>query len=155
MKKYLLAGLFAAISATSVQAIENQKTVCSHGSQMRVIEVVYTAEGATPCEVRYSKEEGSKTLWSAANLEGYCEDKAAAFITKQQGWGWSCEASVNTVTTDEAEVAAEPIQQSDAEPAVTIPATEDPATEAPTAAPATEASNQESTAESAPVAAVE
>jgi len=150
MKKYLLAGLFAAISATSVQAIENQKTVCSHGSQMRVIEVVYTAEGATPCEVRYSKEEGSKTLWSAANLEGYCEDKAAAFITKQQGWGWSCEASVNTVTTDEAEVAAEPIQQSDAESAVTTPATE-----APTAAPATEASSQESTEESAPVAAVE
>jgi hypothetical protein len=150
MKKYLLAGLFAAISATSVQAIENQKTVCSHGSQMRVIEVVYTAEGATPCEVRYSKEEGSKTLWSAANLEGYCEEKATAFIAKQQGWGWSCEASVNTVTTDEAEVAAEPIQQSDAESAVTTPATE-----APTAAPATEASSQESTEESAPVAAVE
>jgi len=146
MKKYLLAGLFAAISATSVQAIENQKTVCSHGSQMRVIEVVYTAEGTTPCEVRYSKEEGSKTLWSAANLEGYCEDKAAAFITKQQGWGWSCEASVNTVTTDEAEVAAEPIQ--DAEPAIT------PTTETPAAAPATDASIQESAAESAPVAAV-
>jgi hypothetical protein len=106
MKKYLLATLFTAISATSVQAIENQKTVCSHGNQTRVIEVVYTTEDNTPCEVRYSKEEGAQTLWSADNLAGFCEEKAAAFIEKQQGWGWSCEASVNTATSDEVEVAA-------------------------------------------------
>jgi len=108
MKKYLLAGLFAAISATSVQAIENQKTVCSHGSQMRVIEVVYTAEGSTPCEVRYSKEEGTTTPWSANNLAGFCEEKAAAFVEKQQGWGWSCELAATTVSTDETEVSAMP-----------------------------------------------
>jgi hypothetical protein len=106
MKKYLLATLFTAISATSVQAIENQKTVCSHGNQTRVIEVVYTTEDNTPCEVRYSKEEGAKTLWSADNLAGYCEEKAAAFVEKQEGWGWSCEASVNNATSDEADVAA-------------------------------------------------
>jgi len=107
MKKYLVAALFSAISATSVQAIDNQKTVCSHGSQTRVIEVAYTSEDNVPCEVRYSKEEGSQTLWSATNKAGYCEEKAAAFVEKQVGWGWACEASINTATTDEAEVAAE------------------------------------------------
>lgn len=107
MKKYLVAALFSAISATSVQAIDNQKTVCSHGSQTRVIEVAYTSEDNVPCEVRYSKEEGSQTLWSATNKAGYCEEKAAAFVEKQMGWGWACEASINTATSDEAEVAAE------------------------------------------------
>jgi len=107
MKKYLAAALFSAISATSVQAIDNQKTVCSHGSQIRVIEVAYTSEENVPCEVRYSKEEGSQTLWSATNKAGYCEEKAAAFVEKQIGWGWACEASINTATTDEAEIAAE------------------------------------------------
>jgi len=107
MKKYLAAALFSAISATSVQAIDNQKTVCSHGSQTRVIEVAYTSEENVPCEVRYSKEEGSQTLWSATNKAGYCEEKAAAFVEKQIGWGWACEASINTATTDEAEIAAE------------------------------------------------
>jgi hypothetical protein len=107
MKKYLVAALFSAISATSVQAIDNQKTVCSHGSQTRVIEVAYTSEDNVPCEVRYSKEEGSQTLWSATNKAGFCEEKAAAFVEKQIGWGWACEASINTAITDEAEIAAE------------------------------------------------
>lgn len=106
MKKYLTAALFSAISATSVQAIDNQKTVCSHGGQTRVIEVAYTTENTVPCEVRYSKEEGSKTLWSATNLTGFCEEKAAAFVEKQKGWGWSCELSTKTEITDEAEVTA-------------------------------------------------
>lgn len=107
MKKYLVAALFSAISATSVQAIDNLKTVCSHGGQTRVIEVAYTAEDNVPCEVRYSKEEGSKTLWSATNLTGFCEEKAAAFVEKQKGWGWSCEVSTKTEIMEEAEVATE------------------------------------------------
>ena len=54
MKKYLVAALFSALSVTSVQAIENQKTVCTHGSKTRVIEVVYTTEDDLPCEVDVS-----------------------------------------------------------------------------------------------------
>ncbi len=118
MKKYLLATLFTAISATSVQAIENQKTVCSHGNQTRVIEVVYSTEESTPCEVRYSKEEGAKILWSAENLAGYCEEKAGAFVEKQQGWGWSCTASLNAEATDEAEVTAAEVETT---PAISKP----------------------------------
>ena len=121
MKQYLLAGLFAAISATSVQAIENQKTVCSHGNQMRVIEVVYTSEDNVPCEVRYSKEEGTTTPWSANNLAGFCEEKAAAFVAKQQGWGWSCELAATAVSTDETDVSATPENVEETAPVETAP----------------------------------
>jgi hypothetical protein len=130
MNKYLLATVFGAIAATSVQAIENQKTVCTHGNQTRVIEVVYLTEDSIPCEVRYSKEEGTKTLWHAYNVTGYCEEKAAEFAEKQQAWGWNCDASSNTATTDETEVAA-------SEEAEAAPITSEP--EASTIAEAAEA----------------
>lgn len=116
MQKLLLATLFSAISATSVQAIENQKTVCSHGNQTRVIEVVYTTEAEIPCEVRYSKEEGMTTPWSANNLAGYCEKKAAAFVDQQEAWGWACEAVANN--SAEVEMAVSASAESLEEPAV-------------------------------------
>ena len=116
MQKLLLATLFSAISATSVQAIENQKTVCSHGNQTRVIEVVYTTEAEIPCEVRYSKEEGITTPWSANNLAGYCEKKAAAFVDQQEAWGWACEAVANN--SAEVEMAVSASAESLEEPAV-------------------------------------
>lgn len=125
MRKYLLATMIAGISATSAHAIDNQKTVCSHGNQTRVIEVVYTTEDNVPCEVRYSKEEGSKTLWSANNLAGYCEEKAAGFVEKQQGWGWSCEAAAIEASTDESEVSATSTTEAEA------PVEAETATEAP------------------------
>lgn len=131
MHKFLLATMIAGISATSAHAIENQKTVCSHGNQTRVIEVVYTSEDTVPCEVRYSKEEGTTTPWSANNLAGYCEEKAAAFVEKQQGWGWSCELAATTVSTDETEVSATPDTAEEAAP-VEASTTEESTTEAST-----------------------
>jgi hypothetical protein len=131
VKKIVLTTLFSAISATSVQAVENQKTVCSHGNQTRVIEVVYTTGDETPCEVRYSKEDGVTTPWSANNLAGFCEKKAAAFIDKQETWGWACEAAANEPENGEMAVSA-----SDITTAVAIPETavmEAPVTEAPAA----------------------
>lgn len=104
MKKYLVTALFSALSVTSVQAIESQKTVCTHSEKIRTIEVVYTTEDNLPCEVRYSKEEGTQTPWRATNLAGYCEEKAAALIEKQKSWGWSCETSLNAAAIDEAPV---------------------------------------------------
>ena len=103
MKKILLLSLF---SAMSVQAVENQKTVCSHGNATRVIEVVYTAGTEIPCEVRYSKEDGMTTPWRANNLVGFCEKKAAAFIDKQETWGWVCEVAPNISASDERVVSA-------------------------------------------------
>ncbi|TQV85729.1 hypothetical protein FKG94_02480 [Exilibacterium tricleocarpae] len=48
----------------------------------------------TPCEVSYYKDVETpgvkQTLWSASSAEGYCEQQAATFVEKLQGWGWSC-----------------------------------------------------------------
>jgi len=86
--------------STSAMAQENITTVCSLGNNIRIIEVVYTGESSVPCEVQYTKEAGTQTLWSASHSEGYCENKAASFIEKQKNWGWACEtASVDTSVT--------------------------------------------------------
>lgn len=155
MRQYVLAAIIAGISATSAQAIENQKTVCSHGNQTRVIEVVYTSEDNVPCEVRYSKEEGSTTPWSANNLAGFCEDKATSFVEKQKAWGWSCELAAATASTDETDVSAtdtsavDAISTDESSAEVTEPVT----TEAATIAPEADVTSADTTAE--PVAAAE
>jgi len=92
MNKLLLTTLLLSVTAAN-HAMDNIKTVCSHGNETRVIEVAYTGDGAVPCEVRYAKSDGSKVLWSANNAVDYCEAKANAFIEKQKGWGWNCEVS--------------------------------------------------------------
>lgn len=86
----LLLTLALIITPAITMAAEDIKTVCTHGNKTRIIEVVYTGADVVPCEVRYTKEEGSKTLWTASNKTGFCESKAEAFVEKQQGWGWSC-----------------------------------------------------------------
>ena len=90
----LVVACFAAGMATSAMAIENRTTMCVHGNQTRMIEVVYAGENSVPCSVEYTKAEGTKTLWSAQNKAGYCENKAAEFVQKQIGWGWSCDLVV-------------------------------------------------------------
>jgi hypothetical protein len=65
--------------------------------QMRTIEVVYENPNAkVPCKVDYTKNDGGtagtpEALWTAANLEGYCEEKAAFFADKLKGNGWDCQ----------------------------------------------------------------
>lgn len=98
MKTLLFASLLA-LTASTALAMENQKTVCTHGSQQRIIEIVYTGQGEVPCEVHYTKDSGTQVLWQAQGEAGYCEEKAAAFIEKQRGWGWTCE-TVNEIMID-------------------------------------------------------
>ena len=107
MKKLLICSLLLSATAAT-HAIENIKTVCSHGNETRVIEVVYKTEDVVPCEVRYAKSDSSKVLWSANNAENYCEEKAAVFVEKQKAWGWSCEvaAAEMTAMSTETEMAA-------------------------------------------------
>ncbi|BFM48713.1 hypothetical protein [Marinomonas sp. THO17] len=77
--------------ATSANAIDNRKTLCVHADKTRVIEVVYPEGNRLPCEVQYTKGDTTQTLWNAKNKAGYCENKAAEFVEKQIGWGWSCD----------------------------------------------------------------
>ena len=85
--------LTVVLALPSVAAYANERFVCTHGDQQRVIEIVYMGDGPVPCEVRYDKGDGSQVLWSAQNTEGYCESHAKAFVEKQEGWGWNCSRS--------------------------------------------------------------
>lgn len=89
MKIALFLVFFAALNC-SAYAVENTKTICTHGDQQRIIEVIYTGEDEAPCEVRYTKATGTEIPWRAQAEFGYCEDKAKMLIEKHVGWGWSC-----------------------------------------------------------------
>ena len=89
MKKLLLPLLLipaAAFAAATVAA--ESTTTCTLNGQTRVVEVTNGEQG---CEVKYTKGEETKTLWSSAHAE-FCTEKAAAFVEKQKGWGYQCEA---------------------------------------------------------------
>ncbi len=90
-KKAAVAAAMTTLFAAS-PLLANETYSCKHGNQERLINLVYANEGATvPCEVTYDKGEGLTSLWQAQNKEGYCEEKMAAFVEKQRGWGWTCE----------------------------------------------------------------
>ena len=84
---FILAMAFSAISWA------DESFVCTNGESQRIVEIVYMSDQQVPCEVRYTKGDTVQTLWVAENQIGYCEEKAAAFIEKQEGWGWTCEGS--------------------------------------------------------------
>ncbi len=88
MKKYLI--IASMLATTPVLAAENSTYRCEHLGAERVIEISYPKGTAVPCEVSYTKAEGTEVLWRAANTEGYCEEKAAEFVEKQRNWGWQC-----------------------------------------------------------------
>ena len=90
MKKLLLTLLLipAAAFAAATNATESQTTTCTLNGQTRVIELTSGEQG---CEVKYTKGEETKTLWSSTRAE-FCAEKATAFVEKQKGWGYQCEA---------------------------------------------------------------
>ena len=67
---------------------------CRNGSLERRVEVKYETAVTVPCEVHYTKDieapGDAQVLWRALNEEGYCEAKAQEFVTKLEGWGWTC-----------------------------------------------------------------
>ena len=71
-------------------AATDERTVCTHDAEERVVELVYPTGNQLPCEVRYTKNDNTEVLWNAQNETQYCATKAAEFIEKQRGWGWQC-----------------------------------------------------------------
>lgn len=66
---------------------------CRHDNDVREVHVQRTGSGPVPCEVVYKKlTEGveDQVLWNAQSQENYCEEKAAEFVAKLEGWGWTC-----------------------------------------------------------------
>lgn len=76
--------------------IANAKYLCESQGMTRRVEISYEVLGSSvPCSVNYYKDSEVpgevNTLWTASNVEGYCEEKAAAFVDKLRSWGWSCQ----------------------------------------------------------------
>ena len=127
MNKVLFAG---AVLLTLGAAQVSAKTICSHGAETRVIDVVYSSDGQLPCEVQYTKSTGTQVLWSATNMVGYCEQKAEEFVAKQVEWGWDCESDTPAAVT-EAPAEETPVEETPAADAAMeeTPADEGAATE--------------------------
>ncbi len=72
---------------------------CSSSDLVREVVIEYPEGGSVPCNVVYKKQtEGfeDQVLWSADNLEGYCEDKARELVASLESWGWVCMETVSS-----------------------------------------------------------
>jgi len=87
------------------------KYKCSYGDMVRRVEILSEPGMSVPCEVHYYKDTeapGDKqVLWSAQAQAGYCEENAAAFVARLEGWGWDCGAAAAPAAEPEADTAAE------------------------------------------------
>ena len=79
-------------SLSFAQDINNYQ--CSLDELTRRIEILHEPGMSVPCEVHYYRDTESpgedQVLWSAQNEAGYCESKAAEFVEKLRGMGWTC-----------------------------------------------------------------
>jgi hypothetical protein len=89
----------AAPAATAVTASTSgfTDTVCTSGGNTRKVELISaSAETKVPCEVHYKKETEQpghdQVIYTANNEIGFCHSKAAAFVDKLAGMGWTCTA---------------------------------------------------------------
>ena len=80
---------------------------CSSSDLVREVVIDYPQGGSVPCNVIYKKQtEGfeDQVLWSADNLEGYCEDKARELVADLESWGWVCLETVSAEVEEVVEV---------------------------------------------------
>lgn len=97
-------------------------TCTMEGAQDRIIKVEYKEEGTTtPCEVLYTKEGETKSLWRYENTQGECEKRAEEFAEKQRAWGMSCDTNGASAASTAPETATEPAPAPAAEPAPASP----------------------------------
>lgn len=86
----------AIAKAESEAGYAGQETTCKQDSRVRKVKVAYKDEAAgNDCSVTYRKDSedpgAEKVLWSAQKQPDYCKEKAASFVEKLQGMGWTCE----------------------------------------------------------------
>jgi hypothetical protein len=80
---------------------------CSSSDLVREVVIDYPEGGSVPCNVIYKKQtEGfeDQVLWSADNMEGYCEDKARELVANLESSGWVCLETVSTEVEEIVEV---------------------------------------------------
>ena len=102
MKLRFMAFVFASLVAGEAFA-DGTNATCKNGSVVRRVEL---APGETPggCSVAYFKETENpgvtQVLWSAKNGTDFCKEKAAGFVQKLTGMGWSCSGSLADTPSD-------------------------------------------------------
>ena len=75
---------------------------CRHGDDVRELHIERSSDAPVPCQVVYRKlTEGveDQVLWNAQFEENYCAEKAAEFLTKLEGWGWTCVETIRDPAT--------------------------------------------------------
>ncbi|HEY9050514.1 MAG TPA: hypothetical protein VIQ03_03150 [Gammaproteobacteria bacterium] len=89
---------------------------CRHGDDVREIHIQRATSAPVPCSVVYKKlTEGveDQVLWTAENDANFCDEKARAFVEKQAGWGWTCVETIQTMSGDTTNTAAEEAPQAE------------------------------------------
>ena len=90
LKVLSIISLFTLLFSSPANA--NEIYVCKISNLVRTISIEYeNSDSKLPCRVMYDKGSGPMTKWVSHHQEGYCEEKAAAFVEKQRGWGWHCD----------------------------------------------------------------
>jgi len=108
MKQRIICVLMAALLPAFAMAQDSGKYQCTYGDMQRRVEIAHEPGVEVPCSVRYFKDTEmpgeQQELWSAENDPTYCQEKATAFVTKLEGWGWDCGTQIDAVMeTDEPE----------------------------------------------------
>lgn len=67
---------------------------CERNNVIRRIEINYETQALLPCTVNYYKHDEApsdpKTLWTATETAGFCQNKADELVGKLINWGWIC-----------------------------------------------------------------
>ena len=87
MKNY---AVIAFLFSSNLLAMENQLNICTKGAELRAVEIAYLTEDAIPCEVKYTRNRVTKSLWQAQHNAGFCETKATEFVNQLENSGWNC-----------------------------------------------------------------
>jgi hypothetical protein len=91
-----------------------QSWLCENTNLKRYVEIYYpNSPSYSPCSVIYRKpteDADDRILWQAQNNEGYCKNKAKAFVEKLETWGWRC--SINEPTSENKSVNSKPTSSS-------------------------------------------
>ena len=107
IKSLLSLALIPALSLAQGTEIQ-----CTYGDMVRRVVIMSEPGVSVPCEVHYYKDTEApgedQVLWSASSQEGYCEEKAAGFVSKLEGWGWNCGAAAAPEPAEPAEAPEEP-----------------------------------------------
>ena len=91
MKNNILRTIAFVIMFVAGNVYADEIIICTNGPQERVISITYQDQDAkVPCNVEYTKNGQTETLWHAENEYGYCDEKAEEFIQKLNELGWLC-----------------------------------------------------------------